>query len=137
LKGQETSVQNYHRTLRNTPEERRSYVHGGRSLKSRVVAVTGHDFEVLVHGGGVVLAFEISRHDKLQSTAALSYRKPASAGTSRGCCRGRGHHNGTLYQQIKNMTAAVNTKMLNYKNNKRCVVAEFSVWRQIIYRFKA
>jgi hypothetical protein len=31
----ETSVQNYHLTLRNIPEERRSHVHRGRSLKSR------------------------------------------------------------------------------------------------------
>jgi hypothetical protein len=31
----ETSVQNYHSTLRNTPEERRSHLNRGGSLKSR------------------------------------------------------------------------------------------------------
>jgi hypothetical protein len=31
----ETSVQNYHYTLRNIPEERRSHLHRGGSLKSR------------------------------------------------------------------------------------------------------
>ena len=31
----ETSVQNYHSTLRNIPEERRSHLHRGGSLKSR------------------------------------------------------------------------------------------------------
>jgi hypothetical protein len=32
----ETSVNNYHSTLRNIPEERRSQVHRGGSLKSRL-----------------------------------------------------------------------------------------------------
>jgi hypothetical protein len=31
----ETSVNNYHTTARNIPEERRSHQHGGRSLKSK------------------------------------------------------------------------------------------------------
>jgi len=33
----ETSVRNYHSTLRNIPEERRSHLHRGGSLKSRIV----------------------------------------------------------------------------------------------------
>jgi hypothetical protein len=32
----ETSVHNYHSTLRNIPEERRYHVHRGGSLKSRI-----------------------------------------------------------------------------------------------------
>jgi len=32
----ETSIWNYHSTLRNFPEERRSHLHRGRSLKSRM-----------------------------------------------------------------------------------------------------
>jgi hypothetical protein len=33
----ETSVQNYHSTLRNIPEERKSYLHLGGSPKSRII----------------------------------------------------------------------------------------------------
>jgi hypothetical protein len=33
----ETSVQKYHSTLRNVPEERRSYLHRGESLKPRLI----------------------------------------------------------------------------------------------------
>jgi len=35
----EMSVQNYHFTLRNTPEERRSHLRRGGSLKSRIFAI--------------------------------------------------------------------------------------------------
>jgi hypothetical protein len=35
-----TMVKDYHSTLRNSPEERRSYQHGGGSLKSQIVCVS-------------------------------------------------------------------------------------------------
>ena len=35
--GSETSVQNYYSTLRNIPAERRSHLHRGRNLKSRII----------------------------------------------------------------------------------------------------
>ena len=44
----ETSVQNYHPTLRNTPEERRSHLHDGGSLKSRSAADASFDSHFLV-----------------------------------------------------------------------------------------
>jgi hypothetical protein len=52
----ETSVHNYYSTLRNIPEERRSYVHGGGSLKSRVVRLNfqlreNHAKEGRTYGG--------------------------------------------------------------------------------------
>jgi hypothetical protein len=43
----ETSVHNYHSTLRNTPEECISHLHSGGSLKSRYVNVATFDYQNL------------------------------------------------------------------------------------------
>jgi hypothetical protein len=44
----ETSVSNYHCTLRNIPEERRSYLHRGGTLKSRNGCGRGHSSQLVV-----------------------------------------------------------------------------------------
>jgi hypothetical protein len=41
--GPDTSVWNYHSKLRKIPEERRSYLHRGGSLKSRILGDTSLD----------------------------------------------------------------------------------------------
>jgi hypothetical protein len=51
----ETSAKNYHSTLRNTPEERRSHKHRGGSLKPRFVSVTQNAHQVIAKPFGVEL----------------------------------------------------------------------------------
>lgn len=58
----ETSVQNYQSTLRSVPEERRSHLHSGGSLKSRMLdtAVVGqccvpYKAVLVTHGRGIAV----------------------------------------------------------------------------------